>query len=95
MGPPGKRDESWFTSVYAGVFRFFTMQPNQDDVTLRSVHILQDAEYLDIHGLGLHALKHGKRVSTHAGVNLTDWNRFGYRSLAGRFFSGQCTKSEE
>jgi len=71
------------------------VQPDQDDVTLRTVHILEDAQDFYVHGLGLHALEHRQRVPAHAGVNLTDWNGFWYRNLTGGFLSGQRTKGEE
>src|SRR5258705_204573 len=79
----------------AGVFRFFAMQTDQDDVSLGSVHVLEDTQDFDVHGFGLHALEHRQRVTAHAGVNLTDWNCFGYRNLTGGFFSGQRTKIEQ
>ncbi len=46
------------------------MQADQDDISLGSVHVVQNAEDFHVHGFGLYALKHREGIAAHAGMNL-------------------------
>jgi hypothetical protein len=46
------------------------VQADEYDVALGPIDVLQDAEHLDLHGLGVGALKNGVRHAAHAGMDL-------------------------
>jgi hypothetical protein len=70
----------------AGIFSFGSTEANQDDITLGTIRILEDAKHLNIHGFRLGALKNGIRDTMHAGMDLLDrdgFDRFGSLRLGG------------
>ncbi len=46
------------------------MEPDQNNVALRTVHVVQHAEDFHVHGFRLHALEYREGISVHPGMDL-------------------------
>ncbi len=55
------------TPVYSA---FCAAQAHQDDVALRAVRVLQNAQDFDVHGFRLRALKNGVGDAVHSGMDV-------------------------
>ncbi len=72
------------TGNHAGIFRLGTMQPDQDNVALGSVHVAHHAQNFHVHGFRFHTLEHGKRGPFHAFVDLIERHDGRRNSRSGR-----------
>src|SRR4051794_12436491 len=54
------------------VLHLFAMQPTEYQVALRPIQVGQHAQNFDIHGLRLHAFKHGVCNAAHSPMNVAD-----------------------
>ena len=59
---------------YAGIFRFRTRQPHQDDVALGTIGVFQNSQNFHSHGFRFGSLENGVGNAMHAGVNRADRN---------------------
>ena len=72
---------------HARVFDLRPMQPDQDNVALGPVRVVQDAENFHVHGLRLDAFKYRVGNAAHAGMDLIHGDGR-LRSLSGQDYCG-------